>query len=137
MFKRQPKPRDDDIALRALEKLNEQGKDQRDAKVHFDAGQAAEADGDIEGAIVAYLACAEAWQRSHLVTGHPVPPEAYLRLGVLLRKVKDLEGEINALESYLAHAGRDPDRRIQERLERAYELAEAAEDAAAAAALDE
>ncbi len=130
MFKRQPKPRDDDVASRALKDLLAKSQDQRDATAAFADGKQAEADEDPDTAIAAYLASAESWQKYHLTTGHPVPPEPYMRLGVLLRKAKDLEAEISVLESYVAHAGRDPDRRVQERLERVYELAEAAEAAA-------
>ncbi len=127
MFKRQPKPRDDDVASRALKELEAKSQDQRDATARFAEGKDAELNEDLDGAITAYLASADSWQKYHITTGHPVPPEPYLRLGVLLRKVKDLDAEISVLESYLAHAGRDPDRRIQERLERVYELAEAAD----------
>ncbi len=51
-----------------------------------------------------------------------MPPEPYYRLGVLLRRAKEVDKEIRVLESYLAHAGREPDLRLQERLHRAYEL---------------
>ncbi len=129
MFKRQPKPRDDDVALRALKELKAKSQDQVDATAAFADGKECEANDDVEGAINAYLASVDSWQKYHLNTGHPVPADPYMRLGVLLRKLKDLDTEISVLESYVAHAGRDPDRRIQERLERCYELADAADDA--------
>jgi hypothetical protein len=128
MFKRQPKPREDSIVSSVMDKIQAQSKDQNEAHEAFTAGQAAEANDDLEGAISAYLACAAAWEQYMQTTGHAVPPEPYMRLGILFRKIKEINMEIRVLESYMAHAGRDPDGRIGERLQRAYELAEPDEE---------
>ncbi len=124
MFKRKPKPRDpaNDIASRALGKVQAESRAREEANARFEIGQMAEGSGDEPAAIPEYLASVAAWEEYHRVTGHEVPPEPYARLGVLLRRAKDIDAEIEVLEGYMAHAGREPDARLQERLRRAYEI---------------
>ncbi len=124
MFKRKPKPRapGSDIASRALGKVQEESQAREEANARFEIGQMAEDAGDEPAAIPEYLASVAAWEAYHQATGHEVPPEPYARLGVLLRRAKDIDAEIAVLEGYMAHAGRDPDARLQDRLRRAYEI---------------
>lgn len=128
MFKRKPKPRDDDVAMRVLDKIQEQSADQREAADAFAEGQAAEEADNADAAIDAYIRSAAAWERHHQRTQFKVPSEPYYRLAILLRKAQALDMEVQVLESYMAHAGRDPDQKLAERLEILAERLEAVDD---------
>ncbi len=123
VFKRQPRRSNHEIADRVLEKIQAQSAHQKEATEAFAMGQEAEANEDIDGAITAYLQSADAWGRHFAETQHTVPPDTFHRLAILFRKAKAPDMEVKVLEAYMGMAGREPDGRLAERLQRAYELA--------------
>ncbi len=124
---RSKKPREPTAAEKIMEKISGERDAQRTANEAYEAGRACEADEDEEGAIGAYLASVDAWEAYHKQTGYAVESGPYERLAILFRRIKEPGMEVEVLQRYLQRAGRTPNYKLQDRLERAYELLEMAQ----------